>query len=80
MVSMAAINPFEACWTAIELVYCWFATIELIQVPNPPLKLHMALVLKEMPVQVLIMVPLPPLPYLPSHEEQFLPRLSIHVS
>ena len=57
-----------------------FGPIQGIQIPHPSLDADMGKILQQVPFDTSVVVPLAPLGDFPTHEEQLLPRLGIHVA
>ncbi len=54
--------------------------IQPVKIRYPVLKTFVERIVQQTPVEAHVMIPLVPLPEFPSHEEEFFPGLSIHVS
>src|SRR5579875_1576028 len=83
IVGIMDINPREALRDNILLAKSRFAPVQQIQVAHKITELGMMRVagrLTQVPVQTLLEVPLVPLPKFAAHEEQFLPRMPVHVA
>src|SRR4030042_672007 len=74
------VNPLEAIRSKIDLVHRRFRSVEVVQIFDPSLNSLVKWKLKDMPLQALLMNPLPPLSKLPSHEHQLLSRMPKHIS
>jgi len=65
---IAAVNPGESAGLEISLVKCGLATIGGVQIAYPALQPGVQRCLEEMPFETAVVIPLRPLPELPTHE------------
>src|SRR5438128_3660821 len=77
---ICTINPLEPRRNKVALVEGWLITIETVQVCDPLLNTTMSAVLEQLPLYSTVVGPLPPLTEFPTHKQQLLPRLRIHIS
>ena len=77
---VVAVDPFESGWIEVQLVQSRLLAIGPIEVFHPALERRMGRIVKEVPVEAFLMIPFVPLTELTTHEEEFLPRLCIHVT
>ena len=75
VVVVVAIDPLETRMIEILLMQGGFRAIQLVQVGDESLNSLMGLPLQEIPLEVILAVPLRPLGYLASHEAQLLTRM-----
>src|SRR6201987_3110605 len=78
VVGVVEINPFETKIGVVVLPESRLALIQVIQVLYQFSQTVMEWILKQMPVEALIMVPFRPLAEFTSHEEQFFAGMRIH--
>src|SRR6516225_1693827 len=78
VVGVVEINPFEAKVGVVVLPESRLALIQVIQVLYQFSQTVMERILKQMPVEALIMIPFRPLAEFPSHEEQLFAGMRIH--
>src|SRR4029450_2548532 len=80
VLGVVAVDPGKTRWVTVAFVERWGLTVEVVQVCDPALQASMRGIGEQMPVQTRVVIPLPPLPKLSAHEEQFFAGLRIHVS
>src|SRR6266446_3338881 len=80
ILGVVTIDPGKTRRVTVAFVEGWGMTVEVVQVCDPSLQASMRGIGEQMPVQTRVVIPLPPLPKLSTHEEQFFAGLSIHIS
>src|SRR5207302_7493271 len=78
--AVVAVDPLEARLVEVQLVERRLASVEPVHILHPFLQALVRRVLEQVPVQALVVVPLPPLSELSTHKKQLLARLRIHVA
>src|SRR5439155_14927946 len=74
------INPGTTRRIAVACMQRWGRNIQAIQVLHPALQASVCRGGEQVPIETAVVVPLPPLAKLATHEEQFLARLSVHIA
>src|SRR5215467_3868098 len=77
---IVTVHPGKTRRIAVAFMQRWGGGIQAIQVLHPALQTSVCRGGEQMPIETAIVVPLPPLPQLATHEEQFLARLGVHIS
>src|SRR4051794_11484083 len=74
------VAPFEARGVVVASVKRRLFAVKTVQVSHPALDLLVACVVREVPLQAAVVVPLRPLAELGAHEQELLARLTVHVA
>ena len=80
VVDVVEVDPLEPGRVEVELVEGRLAAVEVVEVLDPALDVPVRLVLEGVPLQALLVRPLPPLGELAAHEEELLAGMGEHVA
>ena len=72
------IHPLESLPIMVDGMESALGTVEPVEVPYQVLHSSMELVLKQVPVETVVMGPFVPLGEFAAHEEHLLPRMTVH--
>src|SRR5690625_383720 len=78
VVCVIHVDPLEPLRRVVELMQRRLLAVETVQITHQKFYATMHLPLQQVPVDGMVMIPLAPLPELPTHKEQFLARMAEH--
>ena len=76
--AVVADQPLEPIGTVITLVQCRLLGVQPVQLPHQVMHTAMVVIIEQIPVQLGVMTPFPPLAELAAHEQQFLAGVAPH--
>src|SRR2546423_1711079 len=80
LLRIAAVDPLESGWIAVEFMERALRTVRAIQIRYPPLQTAVRIILEQVPFQTTVVRPFRPLAELSAHKQQLFRRLRGHVS
>src|SRR4030095_17120165 len=78
--SIVTVHPGKTCRITVAFMQRWGSSIQAIQVLHPALQASVCRVGEQVPIETAVVVPLPPLAKLATHQEPLIARLGVHIS